>query len=113
MKIGFIGLGTMGRPMAKNLQAGGHALFLRSRSAVPQQLLDGGSIACASPKEVAERAEVIITMLPDTPDVEAVLYGSDRVAAGLSNRWRVIDMSSNSPLATKEFARPIVQQGSA
>jgi 2-hydroxy-3-oxopropionate reductase len=97
--------------MAKNLQAGGHELFLRSRSAVPQQLLDGGGIACASPKEVAEKAEVVITMLPDTPDVEAVLFGADGVAAGLRPGQLVIDMSSISPLATKEFARRIGQQG--
>ena len=111
MKIGFIGLGTMGRPMAKNLQAGGHELLLRSRSGLPQQLLDGGAAACGSPKEVAERAEVVITMLPDTPDVETVLFGKDGVVEGLRAGGLVIDMSSISPLATKEFARRINQKG--
>jgi 2-hydroxy-3-oxopropionate reductase len=111
MKIGFIGLGIMGRPMAKNLQAGGHELFLKTRSAIPQQLLDGGGVACGSPKKVAQKAEVIITMLPDTQDVEAVLFGADGVAAGLGSGKLVIDMSSISPLATKEFARRIAQQG--
>jgi 2-hydroxy-3-oxopropionate reductase len=110
MKVGFIGLGIMGRPMAKNLQAGGHQLFLRSRSALPQQLLDGGAVACGSPKEVAGQAETVITMLPDTPDVEAVLFGAEGVAAGLSPGKLVIDMSSISPLATKEFARRINQK---
>jgi 2-hydroxy-3-oxopropionate reductase len=111
MKIGFIGLGLMGRPMAKNLQAGGHELLLKTRSAVPQALLDGGGTACGSAREVAEKAEVVITMLPDTPDVETVLFGRDGVADGLAAGKLVIDMSSISPLATKEFARRINQKG--
>ena len=84
-KIGFIGLGIMGAPMALNLQKGGHQLFLHSRSGVKDKaLLDGGGTECASPAEVAEATEFVITMLPNTPDVEQVLFGEKGVAAGLS-----------------------------
>src|SRR5215471_14402372 len=84
--IGFIGLGIMGAPMALNLQRGGHHLFLHSRSGVKEKaLLDGGGTECASPAEVAKAAEFIITMLPNTPDVELVLFGEQGVAAGLTS----------------------------
>ncbi|MDQ4060562.1 MAG: 2-hydroxy-3-oxopropionate reductase [Pseudomonadota bacterium] len=109
--VGFIGLGIMGRPMAANLQAGGHRLFLHSRSGPPQALLDQGGVACRSGREVAEKAEVVILMVPDTPDVEAVLFGADGVAEGLSPGKTVVDMSSISPIATKEFARRINEKG--
>jgi 2-hydroxy-3-oxopropionate reductase len=69
-KIGFIGLGIMGRPMATNLQAAGHTLFLHDRSALPVKLLEGGAVGCASGREVAEKTEIVILMVPDTPDVE-------------------------------------------
>ena len=111
MKVGFIGLGIMGHPMALNLGKGGHELFLFTRSGVPQPLLDAGGTACGSPKEVAEQAEVIITMVPDTPQVEEVLFAANGVAAGLSAGKTVIDMSSISPLATKEFAKRINELG--
>jgi 2-hydroxy-3-oxopropionate reductase len=111
MKVGFIGVGTMGRPMAGHLIDGGHALFVHDLAPVPQALLEKGAAACASGREVAEAAEVIITMVPDTPHVEAVLFGPGGVAQGLSAGKLVIDMSSISPLATKEFARRINQQG--
>ena len=111
MKVGFIGLGIMGKPMALNIGKGGHELFLNSRSGVPQDMLDAGGKACASPKEVAEKAEVIVTMVPDTPDVERVLFGENGVAAGLSAGKTVIDMSSISPLATKDFAKRVNEQG--
>ena len=76
MKIGFIGVGIMGRPMAGHLQAAGHELLLvRHRSPLPPELLAGGARACASPREVAEGAEIVILMLPDTPDVERILFG--------------------------------------
>ena len=110
MKVGFIGLGTMGKHMALNLGKGGHALFLNSRSGVPQDMAGAGT-ACGSPKEVAQQAEVIVTMVPDTPDVERVLFGADGVAAGLSAGRTVVDMSSISPLATKDFARRINELG--
>ena len=111
MKVGFIGLGIMGHPMALNLGKGGHELFLYTRSGVPQPLLDAGGTACASPKEVAERAEVIITMVPDTPQVDEVLFAANGVAAGLTAGKTVIDMSSISPLATKDFAKRINELG--
>ena len=110
--IGFIGLGIMGRPMAAHLQAGGHQLYLvKHRSPLPPELLDGGAVACASGKEVAEQAEIIITVLPDTPDVEAVLFAGEGVAAGLSPGKLVIDMSSISPIETKVFAARIEAAG--
>jgi 2-hydroxy-3-oxopropionate reductase len=112
--IGFIGLGIMGAPMALNLQKGGHKLFLYTRRGVKDKaLLEGGGVACRSPAEVAKAAEFIITMVPNTPDVEAVLFGENGVAVGLTEKGKlVIDMSSISPLATKEFAARIRKLGS-
>ena len=111
-KIGFIGLGIMGAPMARNLQAGGHALFVYKRNgAPPTKLADGGATSCSSPKEVAQQADIVITMLPDTPDVEAVLFGTDGIAHGLSKGKTVIDMSSIAPLQTKAFAEKIAALG--
>ena len=109
--IGFIGLGIMGRPMALNLIKGGHTLFLQSRSGVPADLVEAGGRACVTQKEVASNADVIITMVPDTPDVEAVLFGADGVAQGLSQGKTVVDMSSISPIATKQFAGRINELG--
>jgi 2-hydroxy-3-oxopropionate reductase len=105
LNIGFIGLGIMGAPMAGHLLAAGHTLFVRTRSKVPEALT--AATVCASPKEVAERADVIFTMLPDTPDVETVLFGKDGVAAGLGKGKTVVDMSSISPIETKAFAQRI------
>jgi 2-hydroxy-3-oxopropionate reductase len=105
--IGFIGLGIMGRPMAGHLIAGGHTLFVHNRSKPSQELLDQGATACANARAVAEKSDIIILMLPDTPDVEAVLFGKDGVAEGLSAGKIVVDMSSISPMATKEFAAKI------
>jgi 2-hydroxy-3-oxopropionate reductase len=110
-KVGFIGLGIMGTPMARNLQRAGHALFLHSRSGVKDRaLLEGGASECASPRAVAAAAEIIIVMVPDTPDVERALFGTDGVAGGLTSGKIVVDMSSISPLATKEFARRIREE---
>jgi 2-hydroxy-3-oxopropionate reductase len=106
-KIGFIGLGIMGRPMATNLQAAGHTLFLHDRSALPVKLLEGGAVGCASGREVAEKTEIVILMVPDTPDVEAVLFAKEGIAEGLTAGKIVVDMSSISPIATKAFARRI------
>jgi 2-hydroxy-3-oxopropionate reductase len=111
MKVGFIGLGIMGLPMALNLQKGGHELYLHTRRDVPDELVRGGGTACRSGREVAEAAEVIITMVPDTPHVEDVLFGAHGVAKGLSAGKIVVDMSSISPLATKDFARRINEKG--
>ncbi|MGU3540743.1 2-hydroxy-3-oxopropionate reductase [Methylobacterium sp. A54F] len=107
-RIGFIGLGVMGRPMAENLIRAGHSLFLKSGArAVPEDLIRAGGTPCDSARAVAEQADTIITMLPDTPDVEAVLFGPGGVAEGLSPGKVVIDMSSIAPLATKDFAARI------
>jgi len=111
-KIAFIGLGIMGRPMAGHLQAGGHQLYVvKHRAALPDELLAGGATECASAKQAAENAEVVIVMVPDTPDVEAVLFGPDGVAEGLSSGKTVIDMSSISPIETKAFAARIGDLG--
>jgi 2-hydroxy-3-oxopropionate reductase len=109
--IGFVGLGIMGTPMAGHLIKGGHRLLLHSRSGVPPTLVEGGGVACASSRDVAQQAELIITMLPDTPDVEDVLFGASGVAQGLSKGKTVVDMSSISPLATKAFATKIAALG--
>jgi 2-hydroxy-3-oxopropionate reductase len=111
MNVGFIGLGIMGKPMVANLIKGGHTLFLASRSGVPQELTAAGGKACASAKEVAQKADVVITMVPDTPDVEKVLFGKDGVAEGLSAGKIVVDMSSISPIETKAFAERIKKTG--
>ena len=106
--IGFIGLGIMGKPMAGHLLDGGHTVVTSThRSEPPAELLGKGLQTVASSKAVAQEADVIITMVPDTPQVEEVLFGDDGVAAGLSAGKLVIDMSSISPIATKEFAKRI------
>ena len=103
-KIGFIGLGIMGTPMAANLIKGGHTLFLHTRSDIPAELLAAGGKACETAAEVARNAAIIIVMVPDTPHVESVLFNANGVAAGLSAGKLVIDMSSIAPVATKAFA---------
>jgi len=111
-KIGFIGTGIMGRHMARHLQAGGHELYLyRHRSELPEEMLAAGAIACDTRREVAERADVLITMVPDTPDVADVLFGKQGLAEGLSPGKLVIDMSSISPIDTKTFAARIAALG--
>ena len=109
--IGFIGLGTMGRPMAGHLQAAGHRLFLHDTGPIAPELVAAGGVVCKSGREVAKQSDAVIIMVPDTPHVEAVLFGADGVAAGLSKGQIVIDMSSISPLATKEFAAKIALLG--
>ena len=111
MNIGFIGLGIMGKPMVEHLINGGHTLHLHSRSGVPKDLTGAGGHACTTPAEVASNADIIITMVPDTPDVEKVLFDEQGVADGLSEGKIVVDMSSISPIATREFAERIAKQG--
>jgi 2-hydroxy-3-oxopropionate reductase len=111
MKIGFIGLGIMGRPMAGHLQKAGHELYLNNIGGVAEELLQGGGASCASGREVAERADVVMIMVPDTPHVEAVLFGQNGVAEGLSPGKVVVDMSSIAPVATKTFAQRINEHG--
>ncbi len=111
MNIGFIGLGVMGRPMAGHLIDAGHTLTVHRVKPESQVLLDKGAKSAASPKDVAAASEVIILMVPDTPDVEAVLFGAGGVAEGLAPGKLVIDMSSISPVATKAFAARIKELG--
>ncbi|HKK06711.1 MAG TPA: 2-hydroxy-3-oxopropionate reductase [Gammaproteobacteria bacterium] len=112
-QIGFIGVGIMGAPMAGHLLAAGHDLFVvKHRNPIPVALVEGGAVECDSVRDVAERAEVVIVMVPDTPDVEQVLFGDGGVADGLGAGKLVIDMSSISPTATKDFASRINALGS-
>ena len=107
MKIGFIGIGIMGAPMAGHLLDGGHEVFVHARKAIPQELQEKSAQSAASAREAAENGEVIIIMVPDTPDVEKVLFGENGVAEGLSSGKIVVDMSSISPADTKVFAEKI------
>ena len=111
MKLGFIGLGIMGAPMAGHLRAAGHQLYVHTRSTVPAALTEAGAEACASATEVAQAADIVFLMLPDTPDVEKVLFGENGVAAGLSAGKTVVDMSSISPIETQAFAKKIAALG--
>jgi len=111
-KIGFIGLGVMGKPMAGHLIKAGHTLTVhnRSRRAV-DELAASGAAPAASPAEVARSSSIVITMLPDTPDVERVLIGSDGVVESMQRGTVVIDMSSISPVATERLAKTIAEKG--
>ncbi len=106
-KLGFIGLGIMGAPMAGHLIAAGHDVYITTRSKVPEALQTGKAVVCKTAKEVAEKADIVFMMLPDTPDVQKVLFGDNGVAAGLSKGKTVVDMSSISPMETKAFAEKI------
>ena len=111
LKLGFIGLGIMGAPMALHLLEAGHMLFVNTLSKVPQDLPDKGATLCTTARGVAERADIIFVMVPDTPDVEAVLFGAEGVAAGLSPGKTVVDCSSIDPIATRGFAKKIQALG--
>jgi 2-hydroxy-3-oxopropionate reductase len=111
MKLGFIGLGIMGAPMAGHLRAAGHELFVHTRSKVPAALEEAGAVRCANATEVAQRADIVFLMLPDTPDVEKVLFGEQGVAGGLSAGKVVVDMSSISPIETQAFAKRVAAFG--
>jgi 2-hydroxy-3-oxopropionate reductase len=111
VRIGFIGLGVMGVPMARNLVRAGHELTVHRVTERSQVLVNEGATAAGSPKEVAERSEVVVLMLPDTPDVEEVLLGDAGVVAGLAAGTIVVDMSSISPVATVELADAVRAAG--
>ena len=111
-KIGFIGTGIMGLPMAQNLQKAGHSIFISTHhDPAPAALVEAGAVALANPKEVAQEAEFIIVMVPDTPHVEDVLFRENGIAEGVGPNKLVIDMSSISPSATKQFAEKINATG--
>ena len=111
MRIGFIGLGVMGVPMAQNLLAAGHTLHVHRLKERSQVLVESGAIAEDSAAAAAAGADVVILMLPDTPDVEQVLLGEDGVLAGLEPGTLVIDMSSISPVETVRFAAAVAEAG--
>ena len=107
LKLGFVGLGIMGAPMAGHLIKAGHDVFVTTRSKVPADIAQSAATQCKTPAEVAQHADIIFTMVPDTPDVEKVLFGEHGIASGLSKGKVVVDMSSISPIQTKEFAKKI------
>ncbi|HVY18269.1 MAG TPA: 2-hydroxy-3-oxopropionate reductase [Rhodopila sp.] len=110
MKIGFIGLGIMGRPMALNLKNAGHDLFVPERGSLTPEIRAAATV-CPTAKAVAEHSEVLIIMVPDTPDVGAVLFGPAGAAEGLKKGSLVIDMSSISPIETREYAARVAEKG--
>jgi 2-hydroxy-3-oxopropionate reductase len=112
LKLGFIGLGIMGAPMALHLVNAGHQLYVNTVGKLPESIASSSAKACASAEEVTRNADIVFTMVPDTPDVEAVLFGANGIAAALKAsgggvRKIVVDMSSISPIATKVFAKQI------
>jgi 2-hydroxy-3-oxopropionate reductase len=111
-EIGFIGLGIMGKPMASHLVKAGHTVHVCDLAEESVKLLCSlGAKACICCKEIAQKSDIIFIMVPDTPDVEAVLFGAEGVAEGLKPGSIVVDMSSISPIATKEFAKKLAAMG--
>jgi 2-hydroxy-3-oxopropionate reductase len=114
-KLGFIGLGIMGRPMAKNLMDAGYELVLQNRSPEKAEELaeEGNATAAGSPKKVAEACDIVITMLPDSPDVEAVVAGEDGILGGIRDGALLVDMSTISPVVTEELAAKVRERGAS
>ena len=111
-QLGFIGLGIMGRPMAGHLLAAGNTVYVYDRVAdFAKEAVSMGAVACTNSREVAEKSDIIIVMVPDTPDVESVLFGENGVAEGVKKGSIVVDMSSISPIATKDFAARLADIG--
>jgi 2-hydroxy-3-oxopropionate reductase len=110
-KVGFVGLGIMGAPMSGHLIKAGHEVHLYSRSSIPPHLSQAGGKPCANGKALAQRADIIFTMVPDTPHVQSALFDAGGIAEGLTHGKIVVDMSSISPVATKEFAKRINDLG--
>ena len=111
MKIGFVGLGIMGHPMALNLIKGGHELFVYGKRRLPADAREAGATVCDTLRAIAENAEIVVLMVPDTPDVRSVLFDPGGIAEGLSAGKIVVDMSSISPIETKLFAAEINKKG--
>ena len=111
MKIGFVGLGIMGSPMAANLLTGGHQVQAFDIRPVSDALLSKGAVAAKSGRDAAQNSDIVIVMVPDTPHVEAALFAKDGIAEGLTKGKTVVDMSSISPIATKGFAKKINELG--
>lgn len=111
-RIGFIGLGIMGKPMARNLMKKGYNLFVYNRSKGPvEEVVKNGAKAAFSSKEVAEKSEIIITMLPDSPEVEEVVLGRNGLLEGAEKGAIIIDMSSISPVITKKIYKEVSKKG--
>jgi len=112
VKVGFIGLGIMGKPMAKNVLKAGYPLYVHNRSRNPvNELLSLGASACETPKQIAEVSDIIITMLPDSPDVEQVVLGDNGIIEGISKDKIVIDMSSINPLVSVSISEHLRERG--
>jgi 2-hydroxy-3-oxopropionate reductase len=113
--VGFIGLGIMGRPMAKNLMEAGYELVLHNRSPEKAEELakEGNATAAGSPREAAEACDIIITMLPDSPDVEAVVVGDGGVLEGIRDGALLVDMSTISPVVTEELSEKVREKGAS
>src|SRR5215210_776833 len=113
--VGFIGLGIMGRPMAKNLMDAGYELALQNRSPEKAEELaeEGNATAAGSPREVAEACDIVITMLPDSQDVAAVVAGEDGIVEGISEGELLVDMSTISPVVTEELSEKIRERGAS
>ena len=111
-KVGFIGLGIMGKPMARNLMRAGYELVVYNRSREKaDELAEEGATTAASPREVAERGDVIVTMLPDSPEVREVITGEDGVLEGIGEGSLLVDMSTISPVVTEELAAEVEERG--
>ena len=110
-KLGFVGLGIMGAPMAGHLMAAGHHVFAYARKSLPAGLVAKGLVECASTKDVASACDILFVMVPDTPDVDVVLFGQSGAADGLSKGKIVVDMSSISPIETKKYGAKIEALG--
>ncbi len=109
--LGFVGLGIMGTPMAGHLLAAGHTVFAYDQKPLPEELVAKGLKACASSKDVAAACDIFFVMVPDTPHVGAVLFGENGAAEGLKKGSIVVDMSSISPIETKQYAAKIEALG--
>ena len=110
--LGFIGVGIMGKPMASHLMEAGNTVHIYDVVEAPvKELAAKGAIACGTCKEVAEKSDIVFMMVPDTPDVETALFGSNGVSEGVKKGSIVVDMSSISPIATKEYAKKLADQG--
>jgi len=113
-KVGFIGLGIMGKPMARNLMEAGYELTVHNRSPEKaEELGEEGANVAATPREVAEKSDVIITMLPDSPQVREVVAGEDGVLEGVKEGSLVVDMSTISPVVTEELAEAVKEKGAS
>ena len=113
-RIGFIGLGIMGKPMAHNLLRAGYSLTVYNRSDGPvEELVAAGATAAVSPQAVAAKADVVITIVTDTPDVQQVLLGENGVIHTVAQDAVVIDMSTISPTATREIASIVQEKGAS